>query len=215
MSIAVTTTKVSYVVSSLTQAMPTVFPFQQNSDIAVYDGATLLTLGADYSLSGGGYNGSNQMQAGTVTLISGGPASVIIGETITIYRAPSPVQETSFLSTGLQTPLMIESDDDKLTMLAQQFDNENSYFPQPAGLAKIPFLGWITAQTGGIRTSIDSLNVTAIPAAALPLAILVSIGDDAEQWKLRPMTGGDPTATSLPFYIVPITNPNSLIWVSI
>jgi hypothetical protein len=43
-----------------------------------------------------------------------------VGDTITVLRNISPVQDTSFVSTGPKTPLLTEQDDDNLTALIQQ-----------------------------------------------------------------------------------------------
>ena len=213
MSLSSTTSRVSATITALPQTIPVTFPFIQAADLGVSDGAVLLTLSSDYTVTGGGYNGANQMQTGSITVASGGTGNVQVNDVITIYRNVSPTQTTSFASTGLQTPLMIEQDDDKLTTLVQELlGMQYNPFPLISGAPNLITLGWITAQTGGITTSIDSLNVTAIPTNELPLVIAVSISDDLEIWKLRPMQMGDPSATTLPNFIVPVTNPNNLIW---
>ena len=216
MSLSTLTTKVQYTVASLTQTMTVTFPFQVPSDVTASDGALILVQGSDYTITGGGYDTDNNMQTGSITLTNTGSTTITIGDTITIYRSTIPTQKTTFASTGILTPLMTEADDDKLTMLAQQ-SLAQTYFPFPpvSGTENTLNLGWITAQTGGIPTSIDSLNVTSIPTNQLPLFIGVSISDDYEMWKLRAMVVGDPTSTTLPFFIVPVTNPNSLIWVRV
>jgi len=126
---------------------------------------------------------------------------------------------------------MIESDDDKLTTLVQQL-LLNYFNPFPVAGANMTtslgtqvisgttspiYLGWITAETGGIKTSIDSLNVTSITTIQLPLLLQVTIsypggGYVLENWMLRPMQIGDPSASVAGAFIVPVTNPNSLIW---
>lgn len=194
--------------------MTVTFPFILPGDIAVSDGAVLGTLGSDYTVSGGGYNGSNQMQTGSITVTAGQDGGFVIGDTITIYRSLAPTQTTNFTTTGILTPIMTEQDDDKLTCLVQELlGSQFNPFPPIEGAPNLLTLGWITADSGGIKTSIDSLNVTGIPANELPLFIAVSIADDLEIWKLRPMQVGDPSATTLPGFVVPVTNPNSLIWV--
>jgi hypothetical protein len=126
---------------------------------------------------------------------------------------------------------MIEADDDKLTTLIQQL-LLNYYNPFPvagavmqtslgsqiiSGTTSPIYLGWITAQTGGIRTSIDSLNVTGISMVQLPLILQTTIsysggGFALQNWMLRPMIVGDPSSSVTGAFIVPVTNPNSLIW---
>jgi hypothetical protein len=229
MSISSTQGPIAYTITALPQTLTVTFPFNVAADLGVSDGATLLTLASDYTVSGGGYNGANQLQTGSLTVVSGGAGSVAIGDVVTIYRKISPVQQTSFASTGLLTPLMIEQDDDKLTTLVQEILSQ-SYNPFPpagaifstssgsqtlSGTVGEIFLGWITAETGGIKTSIDSLNVVGIPTLQLPLIIVVSIGDDMEYWKLRPMQTGDPSASLTGGFVVPVTNPNNLIWIRI
>jgi hypothetical protein len=79
------------------------------------------------------------------------------------------------------------------------------------------YLGWITAQTGGIKTSIDSLNVTGITTLQLPLILQTTIsysggGYVLQNWMLRPMQIGDPSSSVAGAFIVPVVNPNSLIF---
>jgi hypothetical protein len=226
LSISSTQGPVAYSINALPQVLTVTFPFNLPSDLGVSDGAVKLSLGGDYTVTGGGYNSANQLQTGSITVISGGSGNVQAGDVVTIYRNILPVQLTSFLSTGLLTPLMIESDDDKLTTLIQQLQ-QAFYSPFPpsggifgssmgpviiSGTTNINMLGWITAQTGGIKTSIDSLNVVNIPTLALPLSIAVTIGGFMSIWNLRPMQVGDPSASVAYSFVVPITNPTQLIW---
>jgi hypothetical protein len=225
---------VQYTVTALPQILPVTFPFNSPADLAVVDGATFCLLGGDYTVTGGGYNSLNQLQTGSITIVSdsaAGAANIQIGDVITIYRNIVPVQTTTFASTGLLTPLMIESDDDKLTTLIQQL-LLSYYNPFPvagaimsttlgsqtiSGTTSPIYLGWITAETGGIRTSIDSLNVVGIPTVALPLLLYVTIsyaggGYVEEHWMLRPQLVGDPNASVAGAFIIPIVNPKTLIW---
>ena len=226
MSISSTQGPVAYTISALPQTLSVLFPFNLPGDLGVSDGAVLLALGSDYTVSGGGYNASNQLQTGSIVVVSGGAGNVQVGDIVTIYRNIPATQTTTFSSTGLLTPLMIESDDDKLTTLIQQLQ-AGTYNPFPpsggtfagssgtviiSGATNINCLGWITAQTGGIKTSIDSLNVVNIPTIALPLTIAVTIGGFMSMWNLRPMQVGDPNASVAYSFVVPITNPNNLIW---
>ena len=229
MSISSTQGPVAYTVTSLPQTLTVTFPFNVAADLGVTDGAVLCLLGGDYTVTGGGYNASNQLQTGSITIVSDvspGAANIQIGDVITIYRSISPVQTTTFASTGLLTPLMIEAGLDKLTTLDQEF-TDTYYNPFPpagaifsttlgsqtlSGTPNIIFLGWITAMTGGTRTSIDSLNVVGIPTLQLPLVIMVSIGGFGFRWLLRPMQTGDPSVSTPYVAIVPLVNPNSLIW---
>jgi hypothetical protein len=234
LSLSSTNSRVQYTITILPNTLTITFPFNTSADIAVYDGATLCLLGGDYTVAGGGYNALNQLQTGSITVVSdsaAGAANIQIGDVITIVRNTAPTQLTTFLSTGLLTPLMIEADDDKLTVLIQQL-LLNYYNPFPvagaimsttlgsqtiSGTTSPIYLGWITAETGGIRTSIDSLNVVGIPTVALPLLLYVTIsypggGYVEEHWMLRPQVVGDPNASVAGAFILPIVNPNSLIW---
>ena len=233
MSLSNTLARVSYTVTALPQALTVTFPFNSYLDLAVVDGAATCVYGGDWTLtSGGGYDSNNHLLTGVINIVSDtspGAANIQIGDVITIYRNISPVQSTTFASTGLLTPLMIEQDDDKLTTLVQQL-LLSYYNPFPvagaiintslgsqiiSGTTSPIFLGWITAQTGAIRTSIDSLTVSGIATSQLPLLLAVSISDDLELWKLRPMQVGDPSASVAGAFIVPVVNPNSLIWVRV
>src|SRR5208283_1569498 len=163
-----------YTVTSLVapnNVLTVTFPFNTYADLAVVDGAVTCLYGGDWTVtSGGGYNTQNQLQTGQITIVSDsspGAANIQLGDVITIYRATAATQTTSFASTGLLTPLMIEADDDKLTVLVQGLQLQ--YFnPFPVAGAILStslgsqiisgspsplYLGWITAETGGIKTS--------------------------------------------------------------
>lgn len=215
MSVASTTPFLSFVITALPQALAVSFPFNLTTDLLVTDGAVILTKGSDYTVTGGGYNVQNQLQPGTVTVVAGGAGNVQVGDTITITRNVTANQTTSFASTGIQTPLMIEADDDKLTTLVQQIQQQQyNPFPLVAGSPTFGALGWITAQIGGTPTTMDSLNVNSIPLIQLPLFQIFRFtgAPGASIWQLRPMTGGDPS-TSVPYqFTVPVSNANNLIW---
>ena len=128
MSVSSTTTRIAVTVTALPQTVAT-FEFNAAADLLLLDGGTgntgidpptTLTLGSDYTVTGGGYNSSNQLQTGNVVLASGGTGNIQVGDVITILRQITPLQDTTFASTGLQTPLMIEQDDDTLTTLVQE-----------------------------------------------------------------------------------------------
>ena len=235
MSVSSTLARVSYTVTTLPQVLTVTFPFASYADLAVVDGAVSCVYGGDWSLtSGGGYNSANQLQTGTITIVSDsspGAANIQIGDVITIYRNIAATQTTSFASTGLQTPLMIEQDDDKLTTLIQQLElNVQNPFPVAgaiistslgsqviSGTTQAIYLGWITADTGGTKTTLDSLSVTGITTLQLPLLVDITPsysngGYVCERWMLRPMQVGDPSSSVTGAFVVPITNPNSLIW---
>lgn len=128
MSVSSPTARTAVVISALPQTIP-VFEFNVAADLIVYDGgasntannpAVILQLGSDYTVTGGGYNASNQLQTGNIVVVGTGANLVQIGDTITVLRNITPLQDTTFASTGLQTPLMIEQDDDTLTTLVQE-----------------------------------------------------------------------------------------------
>jgi hypothetical protein len=216
MSVASTVSRLQFTITGLPQTLAVTFPFNVAADLLVTDGATVLVLNSDYTVTGGGYNALNQLQGGSVTVVGTGSSAVQVSDVITISRGISPVQTTTFASTGILTPLMIEQDDDKLTLLVQELlGQQYNPFPPVGGAPQLLTLGWITAETGGIRTSLDSLNVTAIPTAQLPLFVALSLVDDFEIWKLRAMQVGDPSASLGGVFTVPVTNPLSLIWVRV
>lgn len=113
----------------LPQTVPVGFPFQQAADLVVLDlGATgslrnpaaILTLGSDYTVTGGGYDGSNHMQLGSVIVASGGANLVLVNDRIVIMRGVAINQASSFLSTGPLTIALLEQALDKMATLSQQ-----------------------------------------------------------------------------------------------
>ncbi len=117
-----------YAISTLPQTLAVTYPFQLAADLVVESTGTtptpvypavVLTLGSDYTVTGGGYNAAGDMQTGSVTILSGGAHDVQVGENIVIVRRPPQTQETSFLLTGFLTAAMIEEALDKLTTLVQ------------------------------------------------------------------------------------------------
>jgi hypothetical protein len=212
MSLASTTARLQFTITALPQTLAT-FAFNVAADLLVVDGANVLVLGSDYTVAGGGYNALNQLQTGSVVVVGTGANTVVAGDIITISRNISPVQTTSFASTGILTPLMIEQDDDKLTTLIQELSGwVYNPFPPVNGAPVLLTVGWITGETGGTRLTIDSLNVTAIPTYLLPLSILVTILGHGEIWNLRAMALGDPSVSVTGAFVVPVTNPGALIW---
>lgn len=217
MSVANTSPFASFTIASLPATLAIPFPANSVSDLAVADGAALLTLGSDYSLASGfGYNAQNQMLTGSITVVAGGAGNVQVGDVISVSLNVTPNQTTTFASTGDQTPLMIEADDDKLTQLVKQVQTQN-YFPWAPVSGSQTFipLGWITAETGGGKTDLDAVNVNGIPLIQLPLFVAISVLDDFEIWKLRPMAGGDPSGSIAGAFVVPVSNANNLIWVRV
>jgi len=127
MSLSNTTDRISYTISSLPAALPSSFVFQASSDLLVLDSktdpATTLTLGSDYTVTGGGYNSLQQLQTGTVTVVAGGAGDVQVGDVITIMRAV-PLTQTLGFATFTLDPRVIEQALDKLTLLAQQITEQ-------------------------------------------------------------------------------------------
>ncbi len=113
-------------VTTLPQTIPVTFPFQQSSDLVVLNmgpsaapvyPAVVMTINSDYTVTGGGYDASNNMLTGSVILASGGAHSIQVDDYIVITRRPPENQQTSFLATGLLTAAMIEQMGDKLATL--------------------------------------------------------------------------------------------------
>ena len=90
-----------------------------------------------------------------------------------------------------------------------------SYAQTNQAASTFQILGWVNGQVGGLTTDIDGLDTTSFLSWQLPYFIAVSINDDFELWKLRDIQGGDPTVTTLPNFIIPVNNPNLVIWVRI
>jgi hypothetical protein len=118
--------------ASLTATFTSGLAFQQSSDLIIIDAgqtnaprypATVLVLGSDYTVSGGGYNSANQMQLGTFTLTNTGGASIILGDNIYVLRNVSANQLTVFANGGYLTAAMIEQALDKQATLSQMAFN--------------------------------------------------------------------------------------------
>ncbi len=131
MSVSSTVARVTVLITALPQTIP-VFQFLDASDLLVVDGgalntgrnpATVLTYASDYTVTGGGYNNANQLLAGSVVIASGGAGAVLVGDYITITRNITLNQTVSFVATGPKTPLLVEQDDDNLTLIGQQIND--------------------------------------------------------------------------------------------
>jgi len=118
--------------SSLPTYVSSVIPFQQASDISVYDigkpsaprsPATLLQLGSDYIVAGGGYNSTYGMQVGSIQILGTGVNAVVTGDTLYITRSTTVNQTTSFANGGYLTASQIESSLDKTAMISQNAVN--------------------------------------------------------------------------------------------
>jgi parallel beta-helix repeat protein len=122
MSVTAQTAKTGpYVMAAFPQACPTGFAFQQSSDLIVIDATlgVLLTLGSDYTVTGGGYIPSNQMQTGTVTILSGGAHSVLVGDVIWILRNV-PLNQIASATSATLSPVLLEEALDKAATIDQQ-----------------------------------------------------------------------------------------------
>jgi hypothetical protein len=118
--------------ASLTATFTSGLAFQQSSDLIIVDAgqaaalrypATVLVLGSDYTVSGGGYNSANQMQLGTFTLTNTGGAGIILGDNIYVLRNVPANQLTVFANGGYLTAAMIEQALDKQATLSQMAFN--------------------------------------------------------------------------------------------
>ena len=227
MSITTTTSKVQYTISSTTQTLTVTFPFNLPTDLLVTDGANILVYNSDYTVTGGGYNSINQMLTGSITLLTTGSFPCTVGDLVTIQRNVPLTQTTTFSSTGILTPLMIEQDDDKLTTITQQVTAaQYNPFPNNTGGPQVLALPWITAEalstTTGNSTTLNSINVTNITTASLPIIVATSIsytsGDYLQWWKLRPNNGTTDGTIWIPGAIViPLYHGvgQNLVWVRV
>lgn len=118
-----------FAITGSPQVIPVGFPFQQASDLLVldygttavtHDPALVLVRNSDYTVTGGGYNGANQMQVGSITVVSTGANSVTAGDNIIIMRAAPLNQTSSFLTNGPLTLQLLEQMGDKMATLSQQ-----------------------------------------------------------------------------------------------
>lgn len=132
-SVTSTTEKTGpFVITGLPQVIPVGFPFQFSSDLTVLDmgstgtprdPATILALGSDYTVTGGGYNNQNQMQVGSITVVSTGVGAVLASDQIVIARNPPLNQTTSFIATGPLTISLLEQALDKQATLSQEVND--------------------------------------------------------------------------------------------
>jgi parallel beta-helix repeat protein len=130
MSIVSTLTKSGpFAFTGSPQVIPTGFSFQSQADLLVLDygpalgatdPATVLILGSDYTVTGGSYNSANEMQTGSITVVSGGMSNVQVGDNLIIMRNAPLNQLSSFLASGPLTATLLEQMGDKLATLSQQ-----------------------------------------------------------------------------------------------
>lgn len=121
----------AYVVASYPSTLTVTFPFQLSTDLTVldlgpagapYSPAHVLTLGSDYTVTGGGYNTHTNMQTGSITVVSTGTGGVLANDLILIQRNVPINQLTSFQSGGALTAAMIEQALDKQATISQQLN---------------------------------------------------------------------------------------------
>ncbi len=127
MSVASPVCRLAFTITALPQTLAITFGFEQATELRVLNGGQLnqsidppatLGLTAAYTVAGGGYNAQNQLLTGSVTILA--TNAVQVGDIITVLRNMPDTQVTTFKSTGLQTPLMIERDADRLTEAVQE-----------------------------------------------------------------------------------------------
>lgn len=123
-----------FLITALPQTVPVGFPFQQGSDLTVLDigpvaapkAAVTLTLGSDYTVTGGGYNPFTQMLVGSIVVVAGGVNSVALNDQLVILRNV-PINQTSSLSpTEPLTVQVIEKALDKQATISQELQEEIS-----------------------------------------------------------------------------------------
>jgi hypothetical protein len=131
-----------YTISSFPAALPTTFPFNVSSELLVlnlgqggieHSPAEVLTLNSDYTVTGGGYNSSVQMQTGTVTVVTTGSHAVEVNDQIVILRNVPVNQPTSF-QTGVPTWTTVEKAFDRASTVSQEItENVSRALQFPAG----------------------------------------------------------------------------------
>ncbi len=118
-----------FTITGSPQVIPTGFAFQEATDLLVldygtsavtHDPALVLVLNSDYTVSGGGYDSANDMQTGSITVLSTGSNSVAVGDHIVIMRNAPLNQTTALTATGPLTIALIEQALDKMATLTQQ-----------------------------------------------------------------------------------------------
>lgn len=124
-----------FLITALPQTIPTGFPFVSGSELKVlntgptaspYDPAIVLTLGSDYTVTGGNYNTANQMQSGSIVVVGTGSHAVAANDYLVIMRNVPINQTSSFTSTGPLTVTLIEQALDKMATLSQQVNEIGS-----------------------------------------------------------------------------------------
>ena len=177
-SVTSTTTKSGpFLFTGSPQTIPIGFPAQQASDLLVldtgptaspHDPALVLTLGSDYTVTGLGYNGSNQMQTGSIVVVSTGANSVAVNDYIVILRN-APFNQTSVFSpSGPLTINLIEQALDKMATLSQQVNELGS---RSLHFENFEFLNGNlskTARTGNFLGFDSNGNLAYYPTGTVP-----------------------------------------------
>ena len=126
-TISDTTPRVQYTATGGQTTFAVNFEFFANSDLKVYNGASLLTYAAtpsgatQYSVTGAGVTGG-----GSITL--GGGATV--NDKITIYRDMAIARSTDFPTSGAFQVESLNEELDKLTAMIQQVETDTKYSPR-------------------------------------------------------------------------------------
>ena len=126
-TISDTTPRVQYTATGGQTTFAVNFEFFANSDLKVYNGASLLTYAAtpsgatQYSVTGAGVTGG-----GSITL--GGGATV--DDKITIYRDMAITRSTDFPTSGAFQVESLNEELDKLTAMIQQVETDTKYSPR-------------------------------------------------------------------------------------
>ena len=139
-----------FLITGLPQTIAVGFPFQQASDLVVLDQGTIasprdpavvLTLGSDYTVTGGGYNTQVQMQTGSIAVVSTGANAVLVNDLLVIMRGAPFNQTTAFSPTGPLTINLLEQALDKIATLSQQVNE--------IGSRSLQFEPWEFSGNGG------------------------------------------------------------------
>ena len=126
-TISDTTPRVQYTATGGQTTFAVNFEFFANSDLKVYNGASLLTYAAtpsgatQYSVTGAGVTGG-----GSITL--GGGATV--DDKITIYRDMAITRSTDFPTSGAFQVESLNEELDKLAAMIQQVETDTKYSPR-------------------------------------------------------------------------------------
>ena len=162
---------------SLPQTVSVGFPFQAQGDLVVLDSggsggvrdpAVVLTLGSDYTVTGGGYNGSNQMLVGSITVVRSGANNVISGDKITIMRGVAINQISVFNPSGPNTITLLEQALDKMATLSQQVNEIGGRSLQFENFETLSPLLNLAARQGTLLGFDANGNIAFVPTSTTP-----------------------------------------------